>query len=104
MGSTAPYLHDGRATTLTEAILEHAMKADPVSEAGPARDAFVALSDTQKKCVIAFLDNLVLFKLEEQEASPSAASSLFSLLSTSATPRQVVKVAPKGFKIRLPQE
>jgi len=27
LGSTAPYLHDGRATTVTEAILEHGGEA-----------------------------------------------------------------------------
>ena len=37
VGSTAPYLHDGRATTLTEAILEHG------GEAQASRDAFAAL-------------------------------------------------------------
>jgi hypothetical protein len=56
VGSTAPYLHDGRATTLTEAILEHG------GEAQTAGAAFVALPVASQKAVIAFLDNLVLFK------------------------------------------
>jgi CxxC motif-containing protein (DUF1111 family) len=55
VGSTAPYLHDGRATTLTEAILAHG------GEAQQPRDAFLALPNSQQKDVIAFLDNLVLF-------------------------------------------
>ncbi len=61
VGSTAPYLHDGRATTLTDAILEHG------GEAQRSRDAFVALSSDRQEAVIAFLENLVLFKIEEEE-------------------------------------
>ncbi len=56
VGSTAPYLHDGRSTTLTEAILEHG------GEAQTASTAFVALPVASQKAVIAFLNNLVLFK------------------------------------------
>lgn len=59
-GSTAPYLHDGRATTLTEAILEHG------GEAASARDAFLALSTGAQQNLIAFLNNLVLFKLPSE--------------------------------------
>ena len=58
VGSTAPYLHDGRATTLTEAILAHG------GEAAAARQAFVALPLAAKQAVIAFLEDLVLFKTE----------------------------------------
>jgi hypothetical protein len=58
VGSTAPYLHDGRATTLTEAILEHG------GEAQSARNAFVGLNTAQQQHLIAFLNNLVLFKAE----------------------------------------
>ena len=35
VGSTAPYMHDGRATTLAEAILEHA--ARPATQRGALR-------------------------------------------------------------------
>ena len=59
VGSTAPYLHDGRATTLAEAILEHG------GEAQASRDAFAALSTSEQQGLIAFLNNLVLFKQEE---------------------------------------
>jgi hypothetical protein len=59
VGTTAPYLHDGRATTLTEAILAHG------GEATGSKNKFVALSLGSQKDLIAFLDNLVLFKLEE---------------------------------------
>ncbi|HET6282447.1 MAG TPA: di-heme oxidoredictase family protein [Polyangia bacterium] len=55
VGSTSPYLHDGRATTLTEAILEHG------GEAQASRDQFAAFTPAQKKDLVAFLDNLVLF-------------------------------------------
>jgi len=61
VGSTAPYLHDGRATTLTEAILEHG------GEAQASRDAFAALTTSSKRDVITFLNNLILFTLEEEE-------------------------------------
>ncbi len=58
VGSTAPYLHDGRATTLTEAILEHG------GEAAASRAAFAALTTAEQKDLLAFLNNLVLFKQE----------------------------------------
>lgn len=61
VGSTAPYLHDGRATTLTEAILYHG------GEAAESRAAFKALPVLEQKNLIAFLSNLVLFKFEEEE-------------------------------------
>ena len=60
VGTTAPYLHDGRATTLTEAILAHG------GEAGASRQAFVALPTSQQQDVIAFLDDLVLYKVEHK--------------------------------------
>jgi len=60
VASTAPYMHDGRATTLTEAILFHG------GEGAAARSAFVALSTQAKQDLVAFLDNLVLFKLAEE--------------------------------------
>lgn len=58
VGSTAPYMHDGRATTLTEAILEHG------GEAAGSRAAFTSLSTANQQALIAFLDNMVLFKQE----------------------------------------
>jgi hypothetical protein len=60
VGSTPPYMHDGRAVTLTEAILEHG------GEAQTARNAYTALTTTQKQQLNAFLNNLVLFKVEEE--------------------------------------
>jgi Di-haem oxidoreductase, putative peroxidase len=58
VGSTAPYLHDGRATTLVEAILEHG------GEAQVSRDKFAALTASQKKDVVTFLNNLVDFVVQ----------------------------------------
>jgi hypothetical protein len=62
VGSTAPYLHDGRATTLTEAILAHG------SEGADSRTAFRRLTSGDQRALIAFLDNLVLFKMDETDA------------------------------------
>ncbi|MDB4983540.1 MAG: hypothetical protein JWM82_4292, partial [Myxococcales bacterium] len=56
VGTTGPYLHDGRAVTLTEAILEHG------GEAQAARDAFAAAGTTSQKRLVTFLKNQVLFK------------------------------------------
>lgn len=61
VGSTAPYLHDGRATTITEAILEHD------GEAKKSRQDFQKLSTNQQQDLVAFLENLVLFKVLEEE-------------------------------------
>jgi hypothetical protein len=56
-GSTAPYMHDGRATTLTEAILEHG------GEGAASRSSFESLPLDQQKDLISFLNNLVIAKL-----------------------------------------
>jgi cytochrome c peroxidase len=58
VGSTAPYMHDGRATTITEAILEHG------GEAATSRNAFISQGATNSANLVAFLNNLVLFKME----------------------------------------
>lgn len=50
--ASAPYLHDGRADTLEDAILHHG------GEAQASRDAFEALSMAERGDVIAFLDSL----------------------------------------------
>ena len=52
VADTAPYLHDGRALTLTDAIVMHG------GDAQAARDAFVALSPPRKKNLLAFLRTL----------------------------------------------
>ena len=52
VADTAPYLHDGRATTLTEAIVLHG------GDAQDARDAYLRLSSRQQRDVIRFLRSL----------------------------------------------
>lgn len=52
VADTAPYLHDGRATTLTDAILMHG------GEAQAARDAFAALPSLERTRLITFLKRL----------------------------------------------
>jgi cytochrome c peroxidase len=61
IGSTDPYLHDGRATTLGEAIRAHG------GEAATVRDAYAALGEDERAQLIAFLENMVLFRDEEDE-------------------------------------
>lgn len=56
VGSTPPYMHDGRATTLTEAILEHG------GEAATSVSNFQARPTLDQQDLIAFLDNLILVK------------------------------------------
>ena len=87
VGSTAPYMHDGRATTLAEAIIEHAASpSDTASEARLSRNAYFARSGQDKQAVIAFLENLVLFKIEEEDAAAAgAAAALQSLAGTAPT-------------------
>lgn len=52
VADTAPYLHDGRAMTLFEAIEMHG------GEAQAARDRFVALSDAERQALLRFLGSL----------------------------------------------
>ncbi|MBI1849762.1 MAG: hypothetical protein HYR85_05410 [Planctomycetes bacterium] len=56
VGTTAPYMHDGRDSTLVEAIIEHG------GEATASRNAFLALTVGQQSDLVAFLNNLVLFE------------------------------------------
>ena len=69
VGSTAPYMHDGRATTLTEAILLHG------GEARLSRELFAALPRERQRDLIAFLENLVLYKLPEDEEGEGIVAS-----------------------------
>ncbi len=64
VGSTGPYMHNGAATTLTEAILLHG------GEASNSRSAFLALSGSstgrqQQVDLIAYLNEHVLLTQEE---------------------------------------
>ena len=86
IGSTAPYMHDGRATTLAEAILEHATGAsDDPSEAAAERRNYLNLPAADKKALIAFLNNLVLFKLQVVNGA------------------EVAVTAPQGVTLRVPR-
>jgi CxxC motif-containing protein (DUF1111 family) len=52
LAESAPYLHDGRAATIPEAILSHG------GEAAPARAGFEALDEAQRRDVHIFLLSL----------------------------------------------
>jgi CxxC motif-containing protein (DUF1111 family) len=52
MANEPPFLHNGRALTIDDAILKHG------GEAQVARDAYVALSARQQKSVVDFLKTL----------------------------------------------
>lgn len=52
VAATGPWLHDGRADTLTDAITLHG------GEAQRARDAFAALTETDRAELLAFLESL----------------------------------------------
>ena len=52
IGVVGPYLHDGRADTLDEAIRWHG------GEAQNSRDAYVAMSEAERSQLIAFLNSL----------------------------------------------
>ena len=52
VADTAPYLHDGRAATLSEAILWHG------GEAQASRDLFAGLPDEERTDLLAFLRTL----------------------------------------------
>ena len=53
VADSAPYMHDGRAGTLLEAVAVHG------GEAGPTRDRFLDLSLADRSAVIAFMETLV---------------------------------------------
>jgi CxxC motif-containing protein (DUF1111 family) len=52
LAETAPYLHDGRAATIPEAILAHG------GEAQDSRDAFASLSAEERASLHVFLLSL----------------------------------------------
>jgi CxxC motif-containing protein (DUF1111 family) len=52
VGSSGPWLHDGRADTLTDAILGHA------GEAEAARERFSVLTPAEQAELTAFLESL----------------------------------------------
>ena len=56
VADTAPYLHDGRALTLTDAILLHG------GDAGASSAGFGGLADTDKRALLAYLRTLLLLE------------------------------------------
>lgn len=52
LGTTAPYLHDGSASTVEDAILQHA------TEAQNARDRYLALPLREQRALVLFLESL----------------------------------------------
>jgi hypothetical protein len=99
-------MHDGRATTLVEAILNHAASdTDTTSEARASRAAYRALPEQDKRALIAFLQNLVLFKIPEEDAAvrgrPARTAPADSVQTQKSRTR--VKISPKGFKVVSPE-
>ena len=64
-GSTGPWLHDGRATTLFEAIRWHKGDADQV------RANFFSASEDDQDDMINFLENLVIYNSKENAIQSS---------------------------------
>ena len=62
-GGTAPYLHDGRSTTISEAIIEHR------GEGQASRDAFPGADASNRANVVAFIENLLLSKVPRRSSS-----------------------------------
>jgi len=65
VGSTGPWLHDGRATTLTEAIRWHGGDAQIV------KDNFFSLTERDQDALIEFLNNLVIYSPERNQIQKS---------------------------------
>lgn len=59
VGSTGPWLHDGRATTLSDAILAHG------GAAAASRTGYAALPDVDRDAIVAFLESLVIYVQED---------------------------------------
>lgn len=61
VGSTGPWLHDGRATTLDEAIRAHGGAAEESAM------LYAGLSAEGQEEIVAFLENLVIYQAEGEE-------------------------------------
>jgi mono/diheme cytochrome c family protein len=59
VGATGPWLHDGRATSLVEAITSHG------GEATESAASFKALQAAEQAKIIAFLDSLTIYQSED---------------------------------------
>jgi len=71
VGNTGPWLHDGRAASLREAVLWHGEDTPPAvgsadrSEAQEAREAFAALPAADQEALLVFLRSLRTFSLRK---------------------------------------
>ena len=65
VGSTGPWLHDGRATTLTEAIRWHGGEAEIV------KDNYFSRPEQDQDDLIEFLNNLVIYSPERKKIQQS---------------------------------
>ncbi|WP_164659726.1 di-heme oxidoredictase family protein [Tropicibacter sp. Alg240-R139] len=61
VGSTGPWLHNGHATTLRDAITAHG------GDAMVSKQAFLAMESPEQEELIAFLENLVIVNLDPEE-------------------------------------
>jgi hypothetical protein len=68
VGTTAPYGHDGRSINLTEVILRHG------GEAQAERDAFAALAEPLRGCLLDFLNSLILFPPDDTASNLNPAN------------------------------
>tara|TARA_R110002049_G_scaffold1177_2_gene8630 strand:+ start:1034 stop:2527 length:1494 start_codon:yes stop_codon:yes gene_type:complete len=59
VGSTGPWLHDGRATTLDEAILAHG------GDAAASRHAYATMSEADAARIMTYLESLILFSADD---------------------------------------
>ena len=72
VGNTGPWLHDGRAGTLEEAVRLHGEDGPPPigdpgrSEAQEARDAFAGLPEADRRSLVTFLTSLRTFSPEDE--------------------------------------
>lgn len=76
-GSTAPYMHDGRSPTISDAIMNHG------GDASSSRSAWMSLAPEKKKALVAYVENNILLLAEEDEEGESGIGSHSSEPSTS---------------------
>jgi hypothetical protein len=79
VGSTAPYMHDGRATTLMSAIAEHG------GEGATARQNVRNLPVGSQRDLIAFLGNLVIGEFNSPAAPPPPPPPTITVTASVAT-------------------
>jgi hypothetical protein len=92
---SAPYLHDGRAATLAQAVLMHH------GQAAPSAQAFAKLPEGEKKQIFAFLDSLSA-PVEPDEVNRRQAAEP-DLGAGQEQPRPGVLVNAAGVPVRTPR-